>query len=101
VTTDGPAGLVIPEDLFPRTRGRFPALLQLIDEAELAMPGMDVLADKWYRDCVAPQMPVHPSGQTLLFRLALFSVAVTRRGIQLSEAIAREVEADSSLARQP
>jgi hypothetical protein len=85
------------EPLFPRTRERFAdaALRDLIDEAERAVPSMRAASKYRLEKGVNPLLPIQPAGQTLVLRCAVFAVAITERGVQLSEGIAREVEADA------
>jgi hypothetical protein len=83
------------EALFEITRRRYPLLEELVNEAEMVVPALRALARQWWRQHVEPLLPVQPTGQTLLLRVGLFAVLATERAVQLAEAIAREVEADS------
>lgn len=63
----------------------------------MAVPAMRMVARSWWREYIRPLLPVSPEGQSLVLRVAVLSAAITDQAVQLSEAIAREMEADSFL----
>lgn len=93
--TDSSGEAIGYRELLGVSRSRYPALREAIDEAENVVPAGQVLADAWIRDHIRPGLPIRPTGQRLVMRVALFATLATQRGVQLSESLVRELAANS------
>lgn len=87
--------LIYSRELLRRCRHTYPQFVHFIDVAEMSAPAMEALAGKWRGESIVPALPLQRRPLSLHVRCAIFAVLATFRGVELTEGLARELEADA------